>query len=172
MLRSDECSNAYISFFYPGLKKALAEEKGKTGKGGGHSFLTGSKIDQKILKSWEERKKELDQREENLKLEKERLDQLKQEIEDKLKSIKNIEKKIKLAIKIEDEINKAKLARLVKVYESMRPEAAAPLIEKMNEKIAVKILAGMKEKMTGKILAFIDPERAIKLSEQLLKCNM
>jgi flagellar motility protein MotE (MotC chaperone) len=59
-------------------------------------------------------------------------------------------------------------SQLAKIYESMPPEEAAASLERMPERKAIEVLRILKGKSAGAILAAIRPERAARLTEQLL----
>lgn len=59
-------------------------------------------------------------------------------------------------------------AKLAKMYEVMPPEDAATRLEHMPDPKAIEILRLIKAKTAGAILAQVKPERAAKLTEQLL----
>ena len=58
---------------------------------------------------------------------------------------------------------------LVKVYESMRPEEAGPLMSSLKEETAIKIFSQMNNKKAAKILPFVEPKKATRISEALMK---
>lgn len=60
-------------------------------------------------------------------------------------------------------------AQLAKIYESMPPEEAAARLERMPERKAMEVLRLIKGKSAGAILAEVKPERAARLTEQLLR---
>lgn len=59
-------------------------------------------------------------------------------------------------------------AQLAKIYESMPAEEAAARLERMPERKAIEVLRILKGKSAGAILAAVRPERAARLTEQLL----
>jgi flagellar motility protein MotE (MotC chaperone) len=59
-------------------------------------------------------------------------------------------------------------AQLAKIYETMPPEEAAARLERMPERKAMEVLRLIKGKSAGAILAEVKPERAARLTEQLL----
>lgn len=59
-------------------------------------------------------------------------------------------------------------AQLAKIYESMPAEEAAARLERMPERKAIEVLRILKGKTAGAILAAVRPERAARLTEQLL----
>ena len=60
------------------------------------------------------------------------------------------------------------LGQLVKMYESMPAEEAAARIERMTNRKALEILRLLKSKSAGAILAQVKVDRAAKLSEEFL----
>lgn len=60
-------------------------------------------------------------------------------------------------------------AQLAKIYETMPPEEAAARLERMPDRKAMEVLRLLKGKSAGAILAEVKPERAARLTEQLLK---
>ena len=57
--------------------------------------------------------------------------------------------------------------QLAKIYESMRPENAAPIIAKLNENEIVDILSRMRGRAAAKILEKLDPELAAAISQRI-----
>jgi len=121
-----------------------------------------------LLASIQKRQKELDEREAALKARDERLHLVKKEIDEKIKEIEKIRSEMKrLAAKIEEADNN-RVKRLVKIYESMTPEEAAPRFEQLDTRLAVLILSVMREKNAAKILELVKVDKSVTLS-QLLK---
>ncbi|MBI3014045.1 MAG: hypothetical protein HYY65_03035 [Candidatus Tectomicrobia bacterium] len=125
--------------------------------------------DLQILQSLEKRKEDLDRREEALKRYEERLQSLKQEVEKKLAEILQTEKRIQERLGMIGQMEEEKISRLAKLYSGMRPEEAAPLLERMQEETTLKVFQRMKDRQASRILAFMNPEKAARLSEQLAK---
>jgi|GEM_PF-1756600 len=57
--------------------------------------------------------------------------------------------------------------QMVKIYESMRPETAAPIIAKLNENEIVDILSRMRGRTAAKIIAKLDPELAAVICQRI-----
>lgn len=75
--------------------------------------------------------------------------------------------KLKPAVKAGPTIN-VNQAQLAKIYEAMPAEEAAARLERMPERKALEVLRLIKGKSAGAILAEVKPERAARLTEQLL----
>ena len=56
---------------------------------------------------------------------------------------------------------------VTKVYQSMRAEEAAPIIDRLDDATAKAIFGCMKEKQVGAILAAMKPDRAVALTKAL-----
>ena len=56
---------------------------------------------------------------------------------------------------------------VTKIYQSMRAEEAAPIIDRLDDTTAKAIFGCMKEKQIGAILAAMKPERAVALTKAL-----
>ncbi len=61
----------------------------------------------------------------------------------------------------------AKIQRLVKMYAGMKPKNAALIVDKMTLDVAQEIFLRMREASASQILAFVDVEKAAKISERL-----
>lgn len=140
-------------------------------------------VPKEIIGMLDQRDRDLDRREESVKNAEDRLTMLKAELEQILTKIEAVEKRRKEA---KDKLDKAATeqktkqeqavaelrnqhqAQLAKMFESMPSEEAAARLEKMPDRKAIEVLRLLKGKTAGAILATIKPERAAKLTEQLL----
>ncbi len=59
------------------------------------------------------------------------------------------------------------LAQLVKVVQSMRPDAAAAALGRMDARLATLVLARMNEKKAAKIMNVLPPEKAVLLASRM-----
>jgi flagellar motility protein MotE (MotC chaperone) len=138
-----------------------------------------------ILDMLEQRKRFLDKREAALRGADTHLLELKAELEQivtRHEQLVEAEKKRRLAAqtKASTEADKSKAVskpggaanvnqtQLAKIYEAMPPEEAAARLERMPERKALEVLRLLKGKSAGSILAEVKPERAARLTEQLL----
>ena len=119
----------------------------------------------------DKKSKELESRERKLKQEEDRLNQLKTEIENILEGLTEreagIDKSIKELITLRETLEEQELKKLAQVFESTPPEQAGPMFDKFDVKLAAKILFRMKGRYAGKIWGFVDPDQAVRISEEL-----
>lgn len=122
-----------------------------------------------IFDMLEQRKRALARREEQLKTSEVRLQTLKAEIQDILA---RYESQVKAAEQDEAKsaaaTQKATLAQVAKMYETMPPEEAAARIERMPNKMALQVLRLLKGQTAGNILALVSPDKAAKLTERFI----
>ncbi len=93
--------------------------------------------------------------------------QLKADIEGRLAELEKVRGELLALVEKRQSEEDRKLLHLVKVYESMRPEQAAPLIDGLDDDLVVQILSRMREKQAAKILEYVDPARGISISRQI-----
>jgi flagellar motility protein MotE (MotC chaperone) len=139
-----------------------------------------------LIDMLESRKRDLDRREDAIRRDEGRLMMVRADIEKLLAQNEALEKRILQATGKDDQqvgnakAQKAKAliekerhqqeqkAQLAKMYEAMPPEDAATRLEHMPDPKAIEILRLIKTKTAGAILAQVKPDRAAKLTEQLL----
>lgn len=66
-----------------------------------------------------------------------------------------------------DEVNR-RIGWVAKVYENMEPEEAVRILERLNDREVVALLRRMRQRQVAQILALFPPERAARLSRQLM----
>ena len=119
----------------------------------------------------DKKSKALESRERQLKQEEDRLNQLKADIENILDSLTQreagIDKSINELINLRETLEEQELKKLAQVFESTPPEQAGPMFDKFDVKLAAKILFRMKGRYAGKIWGFVDPDQAVRISEEL-----
>jgi flagellar motility protein MotE (MotC chaperone) len=122
-----------------------------------------------ILKSLEKKENAINQREKDLQKQEEHLKVLRTDIEKRLHDIEKAQRRLEELAAIREDLVGKSINHLAKVYSSMRPEEAGPLIEKLEEDITIQILRKMKSRSAGKILARVKPSIAARLSEEIAR---
>jgi flagellar motility protein MotE (MotC chaperone) len=120
-----------------------------------------------ILQSLGVRRGQLDQREADFNTQLALLAAAEAKLDAKVKSLNGIKADIQGLLKVGDEQEAAEVARMVKVFESMKPKDAAPRMVLLADSVRLPIAAKMKEKSLGLILAQMPPAEAKKLTESL-----
>lgn len=132
-----------------------------------------------VLDMLDQRKRDLDRREQSLRQNEERFMIVRGQIEELLDQNEALEKKIQnaqakdapqqaKALAEKDRLVQEQRTQLAKIYESMPSEDAASRLEHMPDRKAIEILKLVKAKTAGAILAQVKADRAAKLTEQLL----
>lgn len=139
-------------------------------------------IPREVLEMLDQRKRDLDRREEILRQNEERLMIVRSQVEELLEQNEALEKRIQSARAKEErpatqpskvQVDKDRTAQdqrtqLAKIFESMPSEDAAARLERMPDRKAIEILRMVKSKTAGAILSQVKADRAAKLTEQLL----
>lgn len=117
----------------------------------------------------EEREKRLNTKEEEIRKEEETLRMLKLGIDEDIKRYTALKREILDDLIKLDKEREERFNKLVKIYEIMGPGEAALRLIKMDESTAIKLISMMKEKVAGKILGQMEPSRAARISEKIVK---
>lgn len=131
-----------------------------------------------IFQGMEAKRIFLDQRAEEIRLEERKLKELKAELEAKREELDTLRKQIETSLtrleakektvneaqRLEDE---KKIKQLVKLYSSMKPKQAAAIVNNMDIVIAERLFLNLKGDVAGKILAYVDQEKAARITERL-----
>lgn len=131
-----------------------------------------------VLRGLEEKKTMIDKQQKTMDQERKELDLFKEQIDEKIENLAGLKKQIEqdLALldqkKTQKEMEKEaeyeeKIGRLVKMYAGMKPKNAAQIVDKMDLEVAQEIFMRMREASASEILAFVDSEKAAKISERL-----
>ncbi|AGH96357.1 MotE family protein [Pseudobdellovibrio exovorus] len=113
-----------------------------------------------------ERKKQLDQREEELNKLAEKIEKQKVEIAEKLQKLEETRARISTALEEKIRDDDTKVDTLVQMYSNMKPQQAAKVFETLDEDLVIEILGRMKKKNAADILNLIAPEKAQVFAER------
>lgn len=114
-----------------------------------------------------DRAAELAERERAVKAEEERLLSLRKEVDAKIAKYEKLLADAEAREKRRQEEDEAKVDTLVKLFEGMTPESAAPRIEALDESMAAAILSRMKGRKAGNVLSAMEPKRAAALIRRM-----
>ena len=120
-----------------------------------------------LLTSLERRQSELDARERELTSREERLALYEKDVTAKVANLEEIEKRLSARAKAASQAVDAAAESLAKIYGTMKPEAAAPILDRLDDPTVLTIFRRMKEKQVGEILPLMTRDRAIALTQAL-----
>jgi flagellar motility protein MotE (MotC chaperone) len=118
---------------------------------------------QQLAKRREEldlRARQLDEREALIQAAEQRMDQ-------KMAELKAIQATVEDLLKSRSEQEEAELKSLVKMYENMKPKAAAKVFEEMDMDVLLDVVDRMNERKVAPILALVTPTRAKEITFEL-----
>lgn len=131
-----------------------------------------------VLRGLEDKKVAIDKQQKILEKQKKDLAVVEEQIDEKLNQLKKLQDQVKSDMALLDKKKtqkeqereaayEAKIGRLVKMYAGMKPKNAAQIVDKMKLEVAQEIFLRMREASASQILAFVDSEKAAKISERL-----
>lgn len=131
-----------------------------------------------VLRDLEEKKTEINKQQRILDQSRKQLEIISAQLEEKLANLKALQKQVQADMAAfqkkkndqeleRDAAHEAVIGRMVKIYAGMKPKDAAAIINKMNLEVAQEIFLRMREASASQILAYVDSEKAAKISERL-----
>lgn len=120
-----------------------------------------------LLDSLEKRRVQLDEQARKLDIREQDLKRLEEKMAERIDAMEKLRDAIRNDLEKEKQFDDANIARLGKIYTSMKPGSAAEGIKLLDQEVAVKILKVMPEKIVAKILNKMDALSAGKLADEL-----
>jgi len=121
----------------------------------------------RMLEMIQKKNRELKKREEELALREKNLKELEKQIKADLQKVEEALSRSEELVGIKRDLIEKNVNALVKVYSSMKPTEAAPLLEQMDEGIAIQIISKMKSKDAGKVLGKMNTQVAKNITEKI-----
>lgn len=127
----------------------------------------GSEAERAVLERLGERRRTLEERAKEIELREQLLKAAEQRLEQRVAKLKALEKQIGGAVGNNEKRDKAKFGDLVKMYESMKPKAAAQIFDRLDLAVLVPVAKLMSPRKLGDVMARMSPEAAEKLTVAL-----
>jgi flagellar motility protein MotE (MotC chaperone) len=121
----------------------------------------------RLLQSLQERRQTLDSRERDIVTRENVLKAADGRIGERMAALKTVEGNIQKLLGQVDDLEAARIASLVAVYEKMKPKDAARIMEGLDEEVLLKIAQRMKTQPMALILANMSGERARRVTQRL-----
>jgi flagellar motility protein MotE (MotC chaperone) len=121
----------------------------------------------RLLQSLQERRQTLDTRERDIVTRENVLKAADTRIQERMTALKGVEGNIQKLLGQVDELEAARIASLVAVYEKMKAKDAARIMEGLDEEVLIKIAQRMKTQPMALILANMSGERARRITQRL-----
>ena len=117
----------------------------------------------------EKKRRWLEGRERALDLRERALSRLRAELDARLSRLEAYQRRLAALTKELDEREQARLARLVAVYENMKPKRAAAIFDRLELEVLLRVATRMKERKLSLILSYMEPGRAREITRALSK---
>ncbi len=120
-----------------------------------------------VLQQLAKRREELDLRARQLDEREALIAAAEQRMEQKMAELKALQAMVEDLLKARSEQEEAELASLVKMYENMKPKAAARVFEEMDMDVLLDVVERMNERKAAPILALVTPTKAKEITFEL-----
>jgi flagellar motility protein MotE (MotC chaperone) len=125
----------------------------------------------RLLQSLQERRQTLDARERDIVTRENVIKAADGRIQERMTALKGVEGNIQKLLGQVDELEAARIASLVAVYEKMKPKDAARILEGLETEVLIKIAQRMKTQPMALILANMSGERARMVTQRLAEID-
>ena len=120
-----------------------------------------------LLQELEKRRVELERRERALELRERLIDLAELRLEEKANNMEKLQERLQALLRNLSEKEESELKSLTKIYEAMKPAAAANVLNRMDNSIVFDIFRRMNRKKTAKIMEKMDTTKSRLISEML-----
>ncbi len=100
--------------------------------------------------------------------ERDALDIRKTELDARQKQIDALDKQVSAKLQKYEQMSNDRVTNLAKLYDGMEPASVAKLMASLDDSIVVAIIPRMKQKNASEVLSLIPPQRAAKLSKDII----
>ncbi len=129
--------------------------------------LTASEIE--VLRQLAARRAALEERERRF-AERELLLQIaEQRLETQITRLTELRAEIQAMVEKRDEAEEARIRSLVKIYETMKPKAAAEIFDRLEMPVLLRVVERMREPKSAEVLGRMDPVKAKQVTAELAK---
>ena len=148
-------------------KDKTKPENAEVESSAGTDVLSFGKWGPDFIEDIKSREEEIKRKKDTLEIQEQNLKKLKNQIEERIEQLVKIEKNISALIAQKEQVESDKMMKLAKVFEATPPEQAGILMSKLDVDIAAKLLINMNGRKAGKIWGFVNPDRAVLISNRL-----
>ncbi len=131
------------------------------------SALTEGQI--QALQQLAARRQELDERERLMDMRAELNGKTEERLDQQIRQLAALKEQIEALVKGLDEDEEQKLVRLVKIYETMKPKAAAEIFNRLDIPVLLHVVERMKEAKSAVVLGKMDPAIAKRVTTELAR---
>jgi flagellar motility protein MotE (MotC chaperone) len=129
--------------------------------------LTASEI--AVLHQLAERRAALDQRERQIEQRAALIERAAADLEQQVARLGALRDEIAAAIGAHDAAEEARLASLIKIYETMKPKAAADIFDRLEMPVLIEVVERMREVKAADVLARMNPDKAKQVTGELAR---
>ncbi len=156
-----------------GIKLPTAREAAKNEKKweDSESEIDDEKIRKEVYDDLQQRRQLIEQKEKDLAQREALLKAGTEEINKKVEELNSIKTEIQSLLKKQNTEEEENTARLVKIYEGMKPKDAARIFNQLDMDVLLSVVTKMSERKVSPVIALMDPEKARSLTLFLSEQN-
>jgi flagellar motility protein MotE (MotC chaperone) len=122
-----------------------------------------------LLQALTEERTELESEWERLRFVERRISLEAGEIQKRRSEVEDLLTRIEAKVRVMEEERDRMLGQLARVYETMKPDAAAEILSGIEVDTSTEIIRRMKERSAAQVMASLDPRSAARISQRMLR---
>ena len=122
-----------------------------------------------LLQALQEERADLQSEWEELRFAERRILLEQSEIEDRKQEVEQLLTRVNAKVQVMEEERDRMLAQLARVYETMKPDAAAVILSGIDVDTSTEIIRRMKERSAAQVMASLEPRSAARISQRMLR---
>ena len=122
-----------------------------------------------LLQALQDERGELQSEWEQLRFEERRIRIEQSEIGERKKEVEELLARVDAKVEVMEDERDQMLAQLARVYETMKPDAAAEILSGIDVDTSTEILRRMKERSAAQVMASLEPKSAARISQKMLR---
>ena len=122
-----------------------------------------------LLQALQSERVEIEREREDLRFAQRRLMLEQGEIESRQQEVETLLARVEAKVQVMEEERDRMLGQLARVYETMKPAAAAGILSGIEVDTSTEILRRMKERNAAQVMASLDPQSAARISQRMLR---
>jgi flagellar motility protein MotE (MotC chaperone) len=122
-----------------------------------------------LLQALQEERAALQQDWEDLRFAERRIFLEQGEIEERKEEVQTLLTRVEAKVQVMEEERDRMLGQLARVYETMKPDAAAEILSGVDVETSTEIIRRMKERAAAQVMASLEPKAAARISQRMLR---
>lgn len=145
---------------------AASQTASKTAERGAVRAVSPSRPETDEAAALETKRQQLMEKEAALKVKEEELNKMSASLENRINGLNAARKAMDASVQAKKKEEGERFKKMLKIYKSLRPEAAGKLLDKLDEPLVIKMLDQMDQKTVVKLIPYLNQPRVLEWTKE------